>query len=424
LFKADSPGLPSGIENFSNLKVQERYVGDEGHSKITETAYGIDGRARGGLLFAEPTSYIRGKEGLASYEWLNGPPSYDACKHMPRWLADIVMSGGIANPEQMITTCNANVSLGTDAEQMVVDLEARETANRTNDCALSLSSESVEKPPAEGNTVALLGLHAALVAIGEMMQKALAGDQSRFNGVGVQTSTGWQLLKSKTVGTRTCMNVCKHVSNNFSILCNGGVLLYRCLSSECVKIPDRLLGIFYWPECLPLRADRGFITASERYMLPFVPPKDDEGHRKKGKEVDRTKKAEADLHDLILRMMNHYYGVVIDTTRAVYLETIYSRDGSGRLQREETTNRSGHNFLERCKNLQLRSLPSKSKEVAKWWESNSKRHEYDQIVFEPDMSKVSPRHFNLFCGLKFQRVEHKLTESELVECEKRISKLI
>lgn len=122
--------------------------------------------------------------------------------------------------------------------------------------------------------------------------------------------------------------------------------------------------------------------------------------------------------------MNHYFGVVIGTTRAVYLETIYSRDGNGRLQREETINRSGHNFLERCKNLQLSSLPGKSKEVAKWWESNSKRREYDQIVFEPDMSKVSPRHFNLFCGLKFQPVEHKLTESKLVECEKRISKPI
>jgi hypothetical protein len=64
-FKLDSPGL-KWKRNFQGVK-----VGDK--------SYGVDGRGMGGIVFAEPTSYVNGQGELATYQWQNGPPSYDAC---------------------------------------------------------------------------------------------------------------------------------------------------------------------------------------------------------------------------------------------------------------------------------------------------------------------------------------------------------
>jgi hypothetical protein len=75
LFRSNSPGL-SSKKNFATVK----------DGKYT---YGIDARCWGGCIFAEPTSYV--KEGqVVAYEWLNGPPSYEACKEIPGWLIDLV----------------------------------------------------------------------------------------------------------------------------------------------------------------------------------------------------------------------------------------------------------------------------------------------------------------------------------------------
>ncbi|GAQ93229.1 hypothetical protein KFL_013760010 [Klebsormidium nitens] len=75
LFRSNSPGL-SSQKNFATVK----------DGKYT---YGIDARCWGGCIFAEPTSYV--KEGqVVAYEWLNGPPSYEACKEIPGWLIDLM----------------------------------------------------------------------------------------------------------------------------------------------------------------------------------------------------------------------------------------------------------------------------------------------------------------------------------------------
>ncbi|GAQ93243.1 hypothetical protein KFL_013830020 [Klebsormidium nitens] len=150
--------------------------------------------------------------------------------------------------------------------------------------------------------------------------------------------------------------------------------------------------------------------------------KSDEKGRKREDDV-RTSKAKVDLLNLALRIMNHYFAIV-RSTKAVYLETIYWRDANGQLEPEETIHRSGRDFSEVCRNFQLQSLSGKSKEVAKFWESDSRRREYDRIVFEPDPSKGSSRHFNLFSGLKFKPLDCRLTESELVECEEQMPKLM
>jgi hypothetical protein len=274
------------------------------------------------------------------------------------------------------------------------------------------------------NTVALPGLERALEEINKMLHAKVPKDASTFNGVGERTPNGWQVLKFKTNGIRTCLNGHQHVSNNFSILSNRGVFAYRCLSSECIDRPKPLLGAYFWPECLPLRAEGELFKTCESYILPFEPSTDESDEKREKKDDDiRTRKAKLDLLDLALHIMNHYFAVV-RSTKAVYLETIYSRDANGQLEPKETIHRSGRDFLEVCRNFQLQSLPGKSKEVAKFWESSSRRREYDQIVFEPDPSKGSSRHFNLFSGLKFKPLDRRLTESELVECEEQMPKLM
>ncbi|GAQ92179.1 hypothetical protein KFL_009390050 [Klebsormidium nitens] len=400
-FKANSPGLKC-TRNFSGIKVDK-------------SVYGVDGRARGGVVFAYPARYVKDQGKLATYKWINGPPSFEACQEMPPWLTSFL---------------NDHVQQ-TAADEIDTGKFVERHGSRENDSIATPSAmdhaTSMPSAPLEDvqNTVALPGLERALEEIKKMLHAKVPNDASTFSGVGERTPNGWRILKFKTNGIRTCLNGHQHVSNQFSILSNGGVLVYRCLSLECIDQPKPLLGTYFWPECLPLRADGKFIEDCERYLLPFKPSEDKDRNKKKSKEDDdRTKKAKTDLQDLILRMMNHYFAVVVGTTRAVYFETIYSRDASGRIQQEETINRSGHNFLERCKNLQLCSLPGRSKEVAKFWESSPKRREYDQIVFEPELSKVSPRQFNLFCGLNFQPIERKLTAAKLVECEGKMPKLI
>jgi hypothetical protein len=41
-------------------------------------------------VFASPTSYLNSRGKLATYEWINGPPSYEACQVMPIWLAELI----------------------------------------------------------------------------------------------------------------------------------------------------------------------------------------------------------------------------------------------------------------------------------------------------------------------------------------------
>ncbi|GAQ86179.1 hypothetical protein KFL_002740170 [Klebsormidium nitens] len=170
---------------------------------------------------------------------------------------------------------------------------------------------------------------------------------------------------------------------------------------------------------------RELMSSSKNYMVEYEKDQFHEsvGKQKSKEDDERTKRAKMHLHDLTLQIMNHYFAVV-RSTKAVYLKTIYSRDANGKLESDETIHRSGRDFLEVCRNFQLESLPGKNKEVARFWESNPKRREYDQIVFEPDPSKGSPRHFNLFSGLRFKPLDHKLTEAEFMECEVQMPKLM
>jgi hypothetical protein len=370
-----------------------------------------------GVVFAHPARYINDQGKLALYQWLNGPPSFDACQDIPPWLTKFLN-------DHVQQTATGEI----ETRKLVETPKEHRSCENESSATPSATMNATPMPPAPfevaQNKAGLPGLKGALQKIESLLRGKVQKDTSSFNGVGKRTPNGWQILKFKTNGTRTCLNGHQHVKNNFSIFSNGANLVYRCLSSGCKDLPKRLLRTYFWPECLPLRAKGELLRKSEGYMLPFEPPKDNGGGKRKRKEDDDpTKKAKFELQVLVLRIMNHYFAVV-RSTKAVYLETIYSRDANGHLQRDEIIDRSGRDFLEICKNFQLQSLPEKSKEVAKFWESSPERGEYDQIVFEPDPSEVSSRHFNMFCGLNFQPVDRNLTELELVECKGRMPKLM
>ena len=406
-------GSGNGLHYFFSASKTEGLLNPLNFSTIYHegTTWAIDGRgSNAGLAFVSPSSYQDNKGRTFGYSWIEGDETTPRVA-MPPWLVRFLND----TSAKAVGSTTGNVEVKQEPQQL--EYENRPISSPNNQYTQAEESTG----GSDLNMDSLLpGLQPALTAIREMLQKVLPGDQSRFNGVGMRTQTGWQVLKFKTIGTRTCLNGCEHVSNNFSILCNGGILLYRCLSSECIKRLACLLGIYYWPECLPLRADAAMIRECERYLVP----RSDETKKLSKEEAAERKKRKNDMYNLLIKVMNAYFAVVIGGNKTVYTEIVYCRDKDGNLQREEVIERPGHNFIERCRNIQLDCLHGKNKEVARFWESNSKRREYDRIVFEPDPSRVTSRHFNLFCGLEFEPLLQKLEPSEMADCELQMPKLM
>jgi hypothetical protein len=303
-FKATLPGLKC-TRNFETIKVGS-------------SVYRIDGRAGGGVVYAHPASYVKDQGKLATYQWLNGPPSFDACHDMPLWLAKFLNDHVQQTATDKIEISNKHMSRENDSNATSPVIE-----NSTSMSSAPLGNVQ--------NTEALPDLEGALQEIKRLLRDKVQDDTGTFNGVGERTPNGWQILKFKTNGTRTCLNGHQHDSNQFSIMSNGCILVYRCLSPGCIDRPKQLLGIHFWPECLPLRAEGELFKTCESYILPFDPSTDESDEKRKKKEDDvRTRKAKMDLLDLDLRIMNHYFAVV-RSTKAVYLEMIYSRDENGQL---------------------------------------------------------------------------------------------
>jgi hypothetical protein len=103
-------------------------------------------------------------------------------------------------------------------------------------------------------------------------------------------------------------------SNQFSIMSNGCIFVYRCLSPGCIDRPKQLLAIHFWPEYLALRAEGELLKTCESYILSFEPSTDESDNKRKRREDDaRTSKAKLNLLDLALRIMNYYFAVVRST---------------------------------------------------------------------------------------------------------------
>ncbi|GAQ93374.1 hypothetical protein KFL_014790010, partial [Klebsormidium nitens] len=283
---------------------------------------------------------------------------------------------------------------------------------------LKIAQQTASNPPSIPLEATIVhGVPEAVQVVLGLLQKKLPGDRSRFNGMRPMTKTGWHVMKFRTVGVRTCINGCNHKSNNFSVLSNGAILLYRCLGSECIKKAKRMLGVYFWPECLPLQidADNSRVLQDCQKYICTSNEKDSEAAAKQ--EV-------ATLLDIVVKVMNHYFGVVTGSSRITYTETLFKRDLDNSLKPFKKILRSGHEFTERCETLGLSKVPGKVKNAGAYWRSSSARRQYDTVVFYPSLNEGNPKHFNLFNGLIFEPLKSKLTEEGMRECEAKIPKLL
>jgi hypothetical protein len=261
------------------------------------------------------------------------------------------------------------------------------------------------------------GVPEAVQVVLGLLQKKLPGDRSRFSGMRPMTKASWHVMKFKTVGVRTYINGCNHKSNNFSILSNGVILLYRCLGSGCIKKAKRMLGVYLWPDCLPLKIDEDnsrVLQDCQKYICTSN-EKDSEAAAKQ--EV-------ATLLDIVVKVMNHYFGVVTGASRITYTETLFKRDSDNSLKPFKKVLRSGRKITKRCETLGLSKVPGRFKNAGAYWRSSSARRQYDKVVFYPSLNEVNPKHFNLFNGLMFEPLKSKLTEEGMRECKAKIPKLL
>jgi hypothetical protein len=353
-------------KNFTSLK----------HLDLT---WAIDGRGEDGVIFASPTTYHDKDGATYGYSWLNGDASFPR-NAMPEWLTKLLNAALEPTPAA-----------------------AQQTA--------------LNPPSIPLETTTIHGVPEAVQAVLALLQKSLPGDRSRFSGMRPMTKTGWHVMKFKTVGVRTCANGCNHRGNNFSILSNGAILLYRCLGSGCIKKAKRMLGVHLWPDCLPLKIneDNSRVLQDCQKYICTSNEKDSEAAAKQ--EV-------ATLLDIVVKVMNHYFGVVTGASRITYTETLFKRNSDNSLKPFKKVLQSGREFTERCETLGLSKVPGRFKNAGAYWRSSSARRQYDKVVFYLSLNEGNPKHFNLFNGLMFEPLKSKLTEKEMRECEAKIPKLL
>jgi hypothetical protein len=344
-----------------------------------DLTWAIDGRGGGGVVFVSPSTYHDKDGATYGYNWLNGDASSPR-NAMPEWLIKILNAALEPTPAV-----------------------AQQTA--PNPPSIPLDATTIH------------GVPEAVHVVSALLQKKLPGDRSRFVGMRPLTKTNWHVMGFKTVGVRTCINGCNHRSKNFSVLSNGAILLYRCLGSECIKKAKRMLGVYFWPDCLPLTIDEDnsrVMQDCQKYICSSN-EKDSEAAAKQ--EV-------ATLLDIVIKVMKHYFGVVTGSSRIIYTETLFRRASDNSLKPSKKILRSGHEFKERCETLGLSKVPGMVKNAGAYWRSSSARRQYDKIVFYPSLNEGNPKHFNLFNGLLFEPLKSKLTEERMRECEAMIPKLL
>jgi hypothetical protein len=213
-FKLDSPGLKRK-RNFQNAKVDKK-------------VFGIDGRGVGGVVFAPPTSYVNARGELATYEWINGPPSYEACKDMPLWLTEFV-----------------NDHAGKRAA-------AREEEEKTADEIPGANIEAPEPGGAESPSfepdrpISNIGLphgkELLLAELSKMLRKA--GDSTSTYMSSLSHGLYGTYYCYRTHGPRRCFFGHQHSgSNNFNLLKRGRNVYYRCHGVDCSHKPPKKLGV-------------------------------------------------------------------------------------------------------------------------------------------------------------------------------------
>jgi hypothetical protein len=175
-----------------------------------------------------------------------------------------------------------------------------------------------------------------------------------------------------------------------------------------------MLGVHLWPECLPLQIDADNLRVLQdcQKYIRSSDEKDSEAAAKR--EV-------ATLLDIVVKVMNHYFGVVTGSSRITYTETLFKRNTDNSLKPFKKILRSGRESTERCKTLGLSKVPGRFKNAGAYWRSSSARRQYDKVVFYPSLNEGNPKHFN---GLMFEPLKSKVTEEGMRECEAKIPKLL
>jgi hypothetical protein len=186
-----------------------------------------------------------------------------------------------------------------------------------------------------------------------LLQKKLSRDRSRFVGMKAMTKTGWHVMRFKTVGVGTCVNACNHKSKNFSVLSNGAILIYRCLGSNCIKKANPMLEVYLWPECLPLQIDADNLKVLQDCQKYICTSNEKDSEAAAKQEV-------ATLLDIVVKIMNHYFGVVTGSSRITYTETLFNCDSDNGLKPFKKILRSGREFTERCETLGLLKVPGRT----------------------------------------------------------------
>jgi hypothetical protein len=207
LFRASTPGLKC-IRNFESIRVDD-------------VSFGIDGRGLGGVLFAYPSSYVRDDGLIASYEWLNGPATFDACQHMPLWLVEIVNNHAVK--------CGTASKDGARGRQRV-------------------ELESVGSPlPARQPTFESYARSMAVQEVQKLLQERTIEDgNASFGGTRVLPE-GNRAFQFRVDGPRTCYLEREHNgSNNFTVIqgCAGDLrnVYYNCFGTACQHDNLKLLG--------------------------------------------------------------------------------------------------------------------------------------------------------------------------------------
>jgi P4 family phage/plasmid primase-like protien len=214
-FKSNSSGLKR-TRNFSTMKVDG-------------TVFGVNGRGVGGVMFANSASYIDGQGELKTYEWLNGPPSFEACKNMPLWLTELVNNNA---GECAATEEEESSSVGSEFAGFV-DASGSEGVEGASSIELNPPAASSGSPHSRE----------LLLAQFAKMQREIGNSTSTYAGSLSHGLYGTYYCY-RTHGPRRCFFGHLHSgSKNFDLLKRGRNVYYRCHGENCSHKPAKKLGV-------------------------------------------------------------------------------------------------------------------------------------------------------------------------------------
>jgi hypothetical protein len=330
--------------------------------KTDTTKLAIDGKKttidyRGnGIIFAPPSSFERDGE-INSYEWITAPWEIELAQ-MPPWLID-VMNAGVGEPPPDKVARPISARLHTETEGTLLS---------ENDCTSSIVQHT------KG-----------------LLRSKCKDRTSRYTGT--KFCNGEAIMKFRVAGSRKCVNQKKHVSNNFGVISDGVLLMYRCLSSECLQAPRSFLGICHWPELLTRkhRFDFFVFEKAARIIARF--------HAEECTDPKQIRKHFDQLIRLAFETMNHYFCVIDGSSKTMFIETMNNKEETA--TPSKSIYRTRNEFIDRCESFNL-TMGKNVENLGKLWCKSSRRKTHQRIVFKPSSGaqpcSTASDEYNLFHG--------------------------